>query len=119
MSAVLLLWPSQTLKSDSCLVIQMTWQFKQFHLDAYGTCHGTFMELILSRCQTDKHRSGRPINAAVESLNERSVSEAALFFRNIGMYKANIANACRKVLRILASILKTHAMYTLGGVKSV
>ena len=30
----------------------------------------------------DEHSSGRPINAAVESLNKRSVSEAALFFRN-------------------------------------
>ena len=31
----------------------------------------------------DEHSSGRPINAALESLNKRSVSEAALFFRNL------------------------------------
>ena len=45
--------------------------------DAYGTHHGTFVESLLPRCQN--YSSGRPINAAVESLNERSVSEAALF----------------------------------------
>ena len=47
----------------------------------------------------DEHSSGRPINAAVESLNKRSVSEAALFFRNVGTYKTNAANSCWKVLQ--------------------
>ena len=39
----------------------------------------------------DNHISGRPINAAVESLNKRS---AALCFRNVGTYKTNAANSC-------------------------
>ena len=45
--------------------------------DAYGTCHGMFVELLLLMPDLrDEHSSGRPVNAAVESLNKRSVSEA-------------------------------------------